>query len=339
MTAPPGLALQAPLIDTFGRLHDNLRISVTDRCNIRCFYCMPEEGVKFLPKPEILSFEEITRVARVAAGLGIRKIRLTGGEPLLRKDIHVLIRELAAIPGIQDLALTTNGLLLGEQAEALHRAGLRRLNVHLDTLDRERFLRITRRDELHRVLEGIDLCLRLGFGPMKINAVAVKDLVEPDIVPLARYGRERGVEIRYIEFMPLDAQGIWRRDKVLTADEIVAALSREICPLIEVQGNDPRSPATAYRFSDGIGHVGFIASVSRPFCLNCNRIRLTSDGKLRYCLFALDETDVKSPLRAGATDGEIAEAIRSNVRAKWPGHEIDTARFVPPPRPMYSIGG
>lgn len=331
--------MQAPLIDTFGRLHDNLRISVTDRCNIRCFYCMPEEGVKFLPKPEILSFEEIARVARVAAGLGIRKIRLTGGEPLLRKDIHVLIRELTAIPGIQDLALTTNGLLLAEQAEELHRAGLRRLNVHLDTLDRERFRQITRRDELHRVLEGIDVCLRLGFGPLKINAVAVKDLVEPDIVPLARFGRERGVEIRYIEFMPLDSQGIWRRDKVLTADEIVAVLSREICPLIEVRGNDSRSPATSYRFSDGVGQVGFIASVSRPFCLNCNRIRLTSDGKLRYCLFAVDETDVKSLLRSGAADSGIAAAIRSNVHAKWLGHEINTARFVPPPRPMYSIGG
>ena len=331
--------MPAPLIDTFGRLHDNLRISVTDRCNIRCFYCMPEEGVKFLPKPEILSFEEIARVARVAARLGIRKIRLTGGEPLLRKDIHVLIAELAAIPGIEDLALTTNGLLLAEQAEALHRAGLRRLNVHLDTLDRERFLRITRRDELHRVLEGIDLCLRLGFGPLKINAVAVKDLVEPDIVPLARYGRERGVEIRYIEFMPLDAQGIWRRDKVLTAGEIVAILSREICPLSETAPNDPRSPATDYRFSDGVGEVGFIASVSRPFCLNCNRIRLTSDGKLRYCLFAIEETDVKSLLRAGAADEEIAAALQSNVHAKWIGHEINTSRFVPPPRPMYSIGG
>ena len=328
-----------PLLDTFGRLHDNLRISVTDRCNIRCFYCMPEAGVQFVPHREILSFEEIERVARVAVSLGIRKVRITGGEPLVRRDLPVLVGKLAAIEGIEDLALTTNAVLLAGQARDLYDAGLRRLNVHLDTLDRERFLQITRRDELPRVLEGLQTARAMGFGPIKINAVAVKDLVEPDVVPLARFGREYGYEIRYIEFMPLDAQGLWDRSRVLLADDIIAMLSREIAPLVPIPDADPRAPATEYAFADGVGRVGFIASVSRPFCLNCNRIRLTSDGKLRYCLFALEETDIKPLLRSGAPDEEIAAAIRANVHAKWLGHEINTAQFVPPPRPMHSIGG
>ena len=331
--------MTSPLIDTFHRIHDNLRISVTDRCNIRCFYCMPEDNVKYMPREEILSFEEIERFAGIAASLGVTKLRLTGGEPLVRKDLPVLIRKLAAIPGIQDLALTTNGVLLAQHAQELYSAGLRRLNVHLDTLDRERFLRITRRDDLDKVLEGLDVAQRLGFGPIKINAVAVKNLLEPDLVPLALFGRERGIEIRYIEFMPLDAQGLWARDSVLTAGEIIETLSREIAPLLEIPDRDPRAPATEYRFADGIGRVGFIASVSRPFCLNCNRIRLTSDGKLRYCLFAIEETDVKTLLRNGAPDEEIAATIRATVHQKWLGHEINSAQFVAPPRPMYAIGG
>ena len=329
----------ALLVDTFGRAHDNLRISVTDRCNIRCFYCMPEEGVKFVPHVEILTFEEIERVARIAVSLGIRKIRITGGEPLVRRGLPALVRMLAAIEGIEDLALTTNGVLLAAQGQALYDAGLRRLNVHLDTLDRERFLKITRRNDLARVLEGLEAARRIGFGPIKINAVAVSGLVEPDIVPLARFGREHGYEIRYIEFMPLDAQGLWDRSRVLLADTIVGMLSREIAPLVPIPDADPRAPASEYAFADGIGRVGFIASVSRPFCLNCNRIRLTSDGKLRYCLFALEETDVKPLLRSSASDDEIAAAIGANVQAKWLGHEINTTQFVPPPRPMYSIGG
>jgi cyclic pyranopterin phosphate synthase len=206
-------------------------------------------------------------------------------------------------------------------------------------LDRERFLKITRRDELGRVLAGIEAARRLGYSPIKINAVAVKDLVEPDIVPLAQFARERGFEVRYIEFMPLDAQRIWDRKKVLTADDIVAMLASGIGPLAPVPDPDPRAPALEYRFTDDGGRVGFIASVSRPFCLNCNRIRLTADGKLRYCLFAIEETDVKGLLRGDAPDEEIAEAIRRTVAAKWEGHEINTQRFVPPPRPMYSIGG
>ncbi|MFN7997746.1 MAG: GTP 3',8-cyclase MoaA, partial [Bryobacteraceae bacterium] len=201
------------------------------------------------------------------------------------------------------------------------------------------FRQITRRDDLGKVLQGIEVAKRLGYGPIKLNAVAVKNLVEPDLVPLARYARENGFEVRFIEFMPLDAQHLWDRSKVLLADDIIRILSDEICPLIPVPDADPRAPALEYRFADGIGHVGFIASVSRPFCLNCNRLRLTADGKLRYCLFAIEEDDVKGPLRSGARDEEIAALIRRNVAGKWEGHEINTARFVAPPRPMYSIGG
>jgi cyclic pyranopterin phosphate synthase len=329
----------SPLVDSFGRAHDNLRISVTDRCNIRCFYCMPETGVQFMERSEILSFEEIERFVRVAVRLGITKLRVTGGEPLVRRDLPVLIRKLVAIPGIRDLALTTNAVLLEEMAEPLYDAGLRRINIHLDTLDPERFKQITRRDDLGRVLAGIDACLRLGYGPVKLNAVAVKGLTEPDLVPLARFCRERGIEPRFIEFMPLDAQHLWDRTRVLSADEMIQVLSREISPLVDIPDRDPRAPATQYRYADDGGRVGFIASVTRPFCLNCNRIRLTSDGKLRYCLFAIEETDLKSLLRSGGSDDEIAALVRSNVQGKWIGHEINSTRFVPPPRPMYAIGG
>jgi cyclic pyranopterin phosphate synthase len=328
-----------PLIDTYGRIHDNLRISVTDRCNIRCFYCMPETDVHFVERREILDFEEIERFVRIAVTLGIRKLRVTGGEPLVRRDLPVLVRRLAAIPGIQDLALTTNGVLLTKLAEPLYEAGLRRINVHLDTLDRQRFQQITRRDEIDKVMAGLALCKKLGYSKIKLNAVAVKNLVEPDIVPLARFARENGFEVRYIEFMPLDAQNLWDRSKVLLAADIIAALSREIAPLIPVPDPDPRAPASEYNFADGIGRVGLIASVSRPFCLNCNRLRLTADGKLRYCLFAVEEDDVKTLLRSGASDEEIAALVRRNVAAKWEGHEINTSKFVAPPRPMYAIGG
>jgi cyclic pyranopterin phosphate synthase len=300
---------------------------------------MPETGVQFVPRAEILDFEEIERFVRIAAGLGITKLRVTGGEPLVRRDLPLLIRRLAAIPGIRDLALTTNGVLLGELAGPLYEAGLRRLNVHLDTLDRERFLQIARRDDLDRVLEGLEAAKRAGFSKIKLNAVAVKGLVEPDIVPLARYARDNGFEARFIEFMPLDAQNLWDRSRVLLADDIIAMLSREISPLAPVPDPDPRAPASQFEYADGGGRVGFIASVSKPFCLNCNRLRLTADGKLRYCLFAIEEDDVKGPMRAGASDEEIAALIRRNLAGKWEGHEINSAHFVPPPRPMYSIGG
>ena len=328
-----------PLVDSWGRVHDNLRISVTDRCNIRCFYCMPETDVHFVRRSEILDFEEIERFVRIAVTLGIRKLRVTGGEPLVRRDLAVLIRRLSTIAGIEDLALTTNGVLLPQLAAPLYEAGLRRINVHLDTIDRARFLEITRRDEIHKVLAGLEACKQLGYSKIKLNAVAVKHLVEPDIVPLARYARENGFEVRYIEFMPLDAQNLWDRSKVLLADEIIATLGREIAPLVPVPDPDPRAPASEYQFSDGIGRVGFIASVSRPFCLNCNRLRLTADGKLRYCLFAVEEDDVKTLLRSGASDEAIVALIRRNVAGKWEGHEINSTRFVAPPRPMYSIGG
>lgn len=333
------MASAAPLTDSFGRVHTSLRISVTDRCNIRCFYCMPETDIRVAPREEILDFEEIERFTHIAAGLGIDKLRLTGGEPLLRRDLPVLVRRLAAILGIRDIALTTNGVLLEQFAAPLYEAGLRRLNVHIDTLDRERFARITRRDDLPRVLAGLEAARRAGYAKIKLNAVAVKNLVEPDIVPLARFARENGFEVRYIEFMPLDGQSLWDRSKVLLADTIIETLSSEISPLVPVPDPDPRAPATEYRYADGGGSVGFIASVSRPFCLNCNRLRLTADGKLRYCLFAIEEDDVKGLLRAGAADEEIAELVRRNVAGKWIGHEINSAQFVAPPRPMYSIGG
>lgn len=326
------------LYDSFGRLHNNLRVSVTDRCNIRCYYCMPEDAVQFGPRDEILTFEEIERFVRVAVGLGIDKLRLTGGEPLLRKDLPVLVARLTSIPGIEDTGLTTNGVLLERDAAALWDAGLRRINIHLDTLDRERFRAITRRDEFDRVMAGIEECLRLGYE-IKINAVALKGVTEDDVVPLARFGRERGVEIRYIEFMPLDAQGIWDKSRVLLADEMLDRLTSQIGPLEAVPDADPRAPATEFRFADGIGKIGFIASVSKPFCMNCNRLRLTADGHLRYCLFALEETDIKTLLRKGAGDDEIAEKVRSTVAKKWIGHEINQQNFVPPPRPMYAIGG
>ena len=333
MTAVP----TSSLIDGFGRIHDNLRISVTDRCNIRCFYCMPEEGVKFMAREEILTFEEIERFARVAVQLGVNKLRITGGEPLVRRNLPYLLERLVRIEGVKDIALTTNAVLLEEHAQPLFDSGLRRLNVHLDTLDRARFEHITRRDDLPKVLRGIEKARQLGFS-IKINVVAVKDLIEPDIVPMAQYCRERGFEPRFIEFMPLDAQHLWDRSRVLTAAQIIETLSSEISPLIAVPDADPRAPATEYRYADGQGTVGLIASVTKPFCLNCNRLRLTSEGKIRYCLFAIEETDVRDLLRHG-TDEQIADAIRGNVADKWLGHEINSSGFVPPPRPMYSIGG
>jgi len=325
------------LTDGFGRVHDSLRISVTDRCNIRCFYCMPDGLVAFEPRENLLSFEQIERFVQIAASLGVTKIRLTGGEPLVRRDLPVLVRKLAGIPGIRDLALTTNAVLLAAHAQTLYDAGLHRLNVHLDTLDRAKFQHITRRDDLPRVLEGLQVAKQTGFK-IKINVVAVKNLIEPDLVPMAHFCRDQGFEPRFIEFMPLDSQHLWDRSKVLTADEIVRTLSQQVAPLEEVPDRDRRAPATEYRWADGRGRIGLIASVTRPFCLNCNRLRLTSDGKLRYCLFAVEETDVRQLLRSGS-NAEIAAALRSNVAAKWLGHEINSQRFVPPPRPMYSIGG
>ena len=332
------MPVAGPLADSFGRIHSDLRISVTDRCNIRCFYCMPEEGAEFAPMRDLLSFSQITRFVRTALRLGVRKIRLTGGEPLLRPKLASLISSLTELNGIDDLALTTNGVLLAKHANQLYSAGLRRLNIHLDTLDRERFRKITRRDELARVLEGLEAARALGFPTIKLNAVAVKGLTEEDIIPLVRFGREHGIEVRFIEFMPLDAQELWSLDRVLTADTMIQKLEAEFGRLTPVPDADPRAPATEYQFTDG-HRVGFIASVSRPFCLNCNRLRLTADGKLRYCLFAREETDIAHLLSSDESAEELSSAVRETVWRKWIGHEINQAGFQAPQRPMYSIGG
>jgi cyclic pyranopterin phosphate synthase len=325
------------LTDSFGRSHNNLRLSVTDRCNLRCTYCMPEE-VTFLDRSELLTFEELTAFVRVAAGLGVDKVRLTGGEPLLRRGLADLVRMLVAVPGVRDLGLTTNGVLLPDQAKPLFDAGLRRLNVSLDTLDAQRFRQLARRDALANVLAGIEAARAAGFERIKLNAVVVRGMNEMDVVPLARYARERDLEMRYIEYMPIGGEA-WQRDQVVFAHEILEAIEREIGPLVPAEDYDPRAPAMDFRYADGAGRVGIIAPVSRPFCRRCNRLRLTAEGKLRNCLFSLDELDVK-PLLRPATDGEaIAAMIQRSVAAKGEGHEINSARFVKPERTMHAIGG
>jgi cyclic pyranopterin phosphate synthase len=327
------------LIDSFGRVHNNLRISVTDRCNIRCFYCMPAEDVVFMNRSELLSFEEIVRFVRVATKLGVNKVRLTGGEPLVRRELDKLVAQIAAIPEILDVGLTTNGILLADQAEALYAAGLRRINISLDALDPVRFKEITRREGYEQVIEGIHAAQEVGFDPVKVNAVTIRGMTEDQVVPFGHFARETGVEIRFIEFMPLDADNAWEREKVLFAHEIIESLNREIMPLVPVKQQDKTAPATEFVFEDGVGRIGFIASISRPFCESCNRFRLTADGKLRNCLFSLEETDVKSIIRGDGSDDEIANAVRDSIAEKKEGHEINTARFIQPDRPMYSIGG
>ena len=329
----------APLIDGFGRVHTNVRISVTDRCNLRCFYCMPADDAQFMDRGELLTFDEIERFVRVVARLGVNKVRLTGGEPLVRREIEKLVAQIAPIPGIRDVGLTTNGILLAEQAPALWDAGLRRLNVSLDALNPVKFKQITRRDGYEKVIEGIRVAQQIGFEPVKVNAVSVRGLTETEIVPFGHFARETGVEMRFIEYMPLDADSAWQRNKVLFAQEIVDTLSSEIMPLVPCGRPDPGAPATEYVFADGVGRIGFIASVSQPFCLDCNRFRLTADGQIRNCLFSLEETDIRGILRGGGTDAEIEAAVRSSIGVKKEGHEINTARFIQPARPMYSIGG
>jgi cyclic pyranopterin phosphate synthase len=291
-----------------------------------------------MDRSELLTFEEITRFVQVAAPLGIDKIRLTGGEPLMRRDLPRLVKMLSAIEGIRDLGLTTNGVLLADQAQTLYDAGMRRINISLDTLDPERFRQVARRDGLERVLEGIFAAKRAGFHPVKLNAVSVRGVTEHEVVPLARFAREHGCEMRFIEYMPIGAD-TWEREKVYFAHEILEQLEHAIAPLVPVADYDPRAPAMDFEYTDGGGRVGIIASVSRPFCMSCNRVRLTADGKLRNCLFALDEVDVKSLLRANAPDAAVAEVLRKNVWAKWEGHQINTARFVKPDRTMHAIGG
>jgi cyclic pyranopterin phosphate synthase len=300
---------------------------------------MPEQ-VEFLPRKDLLTFEEIERFVRVASTLGIDKIRLTGGEPLVRKDLPRLIEKLAAIPGIRDIGLTTNGILLAPLARDLWNSGLRRINISLDTMDPGRFFELTRRTGFEDVIAGILAAKAAGFDPVKVNAVAIRGVTEADVIPLARFGREHGLEMRFIEYMPLDAVDRWEREKVLYAAEILDILAGEFGPLTPVPNSDPKAPAADFVYADGQGQVGMIASVSRPFCMSCNRVRLTADGKLRNCLFALGETDVRALLReSAATDDAIALALLESVRAKWEGHEINTARFIKPDRLMHSIGG
>ena len=327
------------LTDRFARVHSNLRISVTDRCNIRCFYCMPDENIRFRPREEILTFEEIERFVSVVAGAGVNKLRITGGEPLLRTDLPMLIQRLRNIDGIQDIALTTNGILLDKSAEALKNAGLDRLNISLDTLNEETFERIARRTGLHRVFDGIAAAQAAGFERVRLNAIAMKGLTESEIVPLAKFARERSLELRFIEFMPLDADENWQLDDVLSGAKIRETLTREFGPLSPAERTDPSQPSTDFAFSDGRGRVGFINSVTEPFCGTCNRLRLTAEGGVRNCLFSEAEWDVRSLLRNGASDKSVLELVRGCLAAKKRGHGRDDLEFFRPAKAMYQIGG
>lgn len=328
-----------PILDTFGRTHTNLRISVTDRCNIRCFYCMPNENVQFKPRHELLTFEEIERFVRVVAGMGVNKLRLTGGEPLVRAELHRLVEKLVRIPGIREVALTTNGILLAEQAAALHDAGLHRLNISLDAMTEATFQRISRREGLHQVFAGIFAARRAGFDRIRLNAVAIRGITEQEVVPLGRFARENDFELRFIEFMPLDAEGSWQSDQVLSGEAIRQLLEEAFGPLVPGARPDLSQPAVDFRFADGVGRIGFINPVSQPFCGDCNRIRITAEGKIRNCLFSTVEWDARELLRGGATDEQVEELVRSCVAAKKPGHGIDSPEFLRPDRAMYQIGG
>ncbi len=332
------MTIAGPLVDSFGRVHTNLRISVTDRCNIRCFYCMPHENVQFKPRHELLSFEEIERFARVVARLGVHKLRLTGGEPLVRAELPALVAKLAAVPGIDDLAMTTNGILLGQHAAALKHAGLQRLNISLDAMREETFERIARRRGLDQVLAGIAEAQRQGFRRIRLNAVAIRGITDDEVVPLAGFARAHGLELRFIEFMPLDAEQHWQTEQVLTGDEIRARLEAEFGPLTPAHRPDPSQPAVDYRFADG-GVVGFINPVSEPFCGDCNRLRITAEGQVRNCLFSMVEWDARAVLRSGGSDDELADLVRACVAAKKPGHGIDEPGFLRPQRAMFQIGG
>ena len=337
------------LVDPFGRTIRDLRISVTDRCNFRCTYCMPAEGMVWLPKSDILTFEEIERLARVFVGrYGVDGIRLTGGEPTVRAHLSVLVEKLSRIvvPADSpsplagrpiDLALTTNGATLVNCVDELRAAGLGRINISLDTLDRARFEHMTRRDELDRVLAGIDVAVSAGFSSVKINAVVERGVNDDEIVALAEFGRAKGVEVRFIEFMPLDAEGHWVNDKVVSQDEIVARIAEKY-PLESVPARGA-APADRWRYLDGAGTVGVIPSVTKPFCGDCDRVRLTADGQFRTCLFATTEFDLRALLRSGADDDSLAAEIEGAVGTKWAGHQINQVNFVRPKRTMSQIGG
>ena len=329
---------EGPLVDTFGRVADDLRISVTDRCNFRCTYCMPAEGLAWLPKHEILSFEELTRLLLLFVDrLGIRSVKVTGGEPTVRADLPQLIRMLRDAAPDVDLSMTTNGVLLDRLAEPLARAGLDRVTVSLDSLLRHRFEEMTRRDALDRVLSGIAAAEDAGLVPMKINCVVIGGTNDDEVVDLAAWAREHDRVVRFIEYMPLDAQHAWERAKVVSSARILGAIDA-VFPLVP-QGADDE-PATSYRFADGApGGIGVIGSVTEPFCETCNRLRITAEGQVRACLFALEETDLREPLRAGASDDELEALVRQNVWRKWSGHRINHPDFRQPERSMSAIGG
>jgi GTP 3',8-cyclase len=327
-----------PLRDGHGRLIGDVRVSVTDRCNFRCQYCMPAEGLPWLERAEILSFEEITRLVGLLASMGVADVRLTGGEPLVRRNFPQLAEMLAQTDGISDLSVTTNGFLLERDAEALVRAGVQRFNVSVDSLQRDRFYELTRRDALPQVLRGLEhLASFPEAHPIKINAVAIRGFTEEEVLPFAELARRSPYEVRFIEFMPLDADHAWTPDQVLTGAEIRAAI-HEHYPL-EPEPREPSATARTYRFADGRGKIGFINPVSEPFCADCNRIRLTADGRLRTCLFSLNETDLRAPLRAGATDGELELIVRDAVWRKELKHHVGEPGFIQPARTMSAIGG
>jgi cyclic pyranopterin phosphate synthase len=339
--APEDLAHSAPsagpLVDTFERVADDLRISLTDRCNFRCTYCMPAEGLAWLPKAEILSFEEITRLTALLLRLGVRSLKLTGGEPTVRAEVPKLVRMLRGLDAGIDISMTTNGFMLTRLAGALAEAGLDRVTVSLDSLMRHRFAEMTRRDALDEVLAGIEAAERAGLVPIKINCVVIAGTNDDELVDLARFAHDSGHEIRFIEYMPLDAERRWERDKVLPSRVILETIGA-VFPLEPVSRHG--EPATSYRFSDGAhGGIGVIASVTEPFCDTCNRLRLTAEGKLRSCLFSLYETDLKGPMREGAADAELEALIRRCVWAKWEGHKINHPDFRRPDRSMSMIGG
>ena len=341
------------LVDSFGRIHTDLRISVTDRCNLRCTYCMPLD-VAFKPREELLSYEEIVRVARVAAGLGIRSIRITGGEPLVRREVAELVRQLVTISGIEEVSLTTNGLLLEEQAADLRRAGLHRLNVSLDALNEDLFERIARRQGLDRVLAGLAAAKAAGFQSIRINAVSIRGLTEGEILPLAQFCRREGFHLRFIEFMPLDGESSWSDGQVLSGREVRDILARHFGPLVPVVRADAGQPAIDYAYADHdianvaadaggqpaqAAGVGFIDPVTQPFCDRCDRLRLTADGQFRNCLFSTTEWDARQVLRTGGSDEEIARLLRDCVLVKRAAHGIGTPAFERPARAMYQIGG
>ncbi|MDG2027995.1 MAG: GTP 3',8-cyclase MoaA [Acidimicrobiales bacterium] len=327
--------MTTPLVDGFGRVHRDLRISVTDRCNFRCAYCMPEEGMQWQRREDLLSFEEFERVARIMVERhGVDGIRLTGGEPTVRARLPILVEKLAAL-GV-DLAMTTNGVTLPVLAAELKDAGLRRVNISLDSLRHDRFEELTRRDELDRVLEGIEAAKAAGFDPVKINVVVMKGINDDEVLDFARFGRENDVIVRFIEFMPLDADEIWNNDRVLTQDEILATLQSEF-DLEPVERTS--APATRWRYTDGGGEIGVVASVSQSFCDTCDRVRITADGQFRNCLFANEETDVRALLRDGSGDDVVAQALERTVAAKWAGHQINQVHFIRPRRSMSEIGG